>query len=114
MSARSKGSVRRLNSLGTRRATNGSAQIRSVPWARCSMNNDLPVVKAQGQHVAVVGEVHEPRPGARVDLTGQIRQQVVAVDVHLERPVTDGVPGLELVDDVGLTGGGPEGGTRGG
>ena len=37
-SARSNGSVRRLNSFGTRSATNGSAQTCSVPWTRCSMN----------------------------------------------------------------------------
>ena len=38
MSAYSNGSVRRLNSFGTRSGVNGSAQIRSVPWQRCSMN----------------------------------------------------------------------------
>ncbi len=38
MSARSNGSVRRLNSFGTRSTVNGSAQIPSVPCWRCSMN----------------------------------------------------------------------------
>jgi hypothetical protein len=33
-----KGSVRRLNSLGKRRVTNGSAQICKPPAARCSSN----------------------------------------------------------------------------
>ena len=37
-SARSNGSVRRLKIFGTRSAVNGSAQIRSVPCTRCSMN----------------------------------------------------------------------------
>src|SRR5262249_41758283 len=37
-SARSNGSVRRLKSFGRRSATNGSAQICSVPCTRCSMN----------------------------------------------------------------------------
>jgi hypothetical protein len=30
--------MRKLNSLGTRSVTNGSAQIWIVPWTRCSMN----------------------------------------------------------------------------
>ena len=38
MSARSNGSVRRLNSFGTRSAVNGSAHSPRVPCARCSMN----------------------------------------------------------------------------
>ena len=42
-----------------------------------------------------------PRRGALVDLAGQVGQQVVAVDVHLERLVADLVARLELLDDVG-------------
>ena len=38
MSARSNGSVRRLNIFGARSGVNGSNQICSVPWQRCSMN----------------------------------------------------------------------------
>src|SRR5215212_10809381 len=34
-----------VNSLGTRRATNGSAQICSVPVARCSMNTTFQLSK---------------------------------------------------------------------
>ena len=37
MSARSNGSVRRLNSFGTRSTVNGSAHNSSVPGRRCSM-----------------------------------------------------------------------------
>ena len=49
-----------------------------------------------------------PRRGLLLDLAGQVGQQVVAVDVHLERRVADLEPGLELVDDVGVAGGGEE------
>jgi len=45
MSARSNGSVRRLNSFGTRSVTNGSAQICSVPCVRCSMNTTFQLSK---------------------------------------------------------------------
>ena len=46
-----------------------------------------------------------PRRGLSLYLTGEVGQQVVAVDVHLERRVTDLEPLLELVDDVGIAGG---------
>jgi hypothetical protein len=45
MSARSNGSVRRLKSFGIRSATNGSAQTRRVPGARCSMNTTFQLSK---------------------------------------------------------------------
>ncbi|KAF4279926.1 hypothetical protein CNMCM8686_008140 [Aspergillus fumigatus] len=38
MSARSYGSMRRLNTFGTRRHTNGSLQTAKPPGARCSQN----------------------------------------------------------------------------
>ena len=47
MSARSNGSVRRLNSLGTRSGTNGSAQTCSVPCDPLLHEDDLPVVEPE-------------------------------------------------------------------
>ena len=70
--------------------------------------DDLPVVEPQREHVAVVGEVDEPLPRALVDLAGQVRQQVVAVDVDLEGRVADSCARLQLLDDVRLAGGGEE------
>jgi hypothetical protein len=63
MSARSNGSVRRLKSFGTRSSTNGSAQICSVPWTRCSMKTTFQLSKRSAEHVAVVGEVDQPWRG---------------------------------------------------
>ena len=50
----------------------------------------------------------KPWRGLLLDLAGQVRQQVVAVDVHLEGLVADRVAGLQLLDDVRLAGGGEE------
>ena len=47
--------------------------------------HDLPVVEPQSEHVAVVGEVDEALARALLVLSGQIRQEVEAVDVDLER-----------------------------
>ena len=41
MSARSKGSVRRLKTLGMRRKVKGSAQIMTVPTQRCSAKTNF-------------------------------------------------------------------------
>ena len=71
--------------------------------------DDLPVVESDGEHVAVVGEVHEALARALVHLAGQVRHKVVAVDVHLVRHVADRVPGLQLLDHVRLAGGRQEG-----
>ena len=62
----------------------------------------------RGRAVAIVGEVDEALAWAVVHLAGQVRQQVVAVDVHLEGLVAGLVALLELVDDVGVAGGGEE------
>ena len=70
--------------------------------------HDLPVVEAEREHVAVVGEVDEPLPRALVHLAGEVGQQVVAVDVDLEGLVADRVARLQLLDDVGLARGGEE------
>ena len=102
MSARSYGSVRRLKSLGTRSAVNGSAQIRIVPCAPLLHEHHLPVVEAQRDQIAVVVEVDEALARALLVLAGQVRQQIVAVDVDLERLARRLVALLELLDDVGL------------
>ena len=94
MSARSNGSVRRLKSLGTRSGTNGSAQTASVPSHALLHEDHLPVVEAQRDQVAVVVEVDEALARALLLLAGQVRQQVVAVDVHLERLAAGLVPFL--------------------
>ena len=67
--------------------------------------DELPVVVAHRHHVAVVGEVQEPRPRVLLGLTGQVRRQVVTVDVHLVGLAVGLVAGLELVDHVGFAGG---------
>src|SRR5919201_3645394 len=103
MSARSNGSVRRLNSFGTRKVTKGSAHSCSVPCARCSMKHDFPVVESQSQQVAVVREVDEPLAWALVNFACQVRQQVVPVDVHSERLVASCVASLQLLDNVRVT-----------
>ena len=59
VSARSKGSVRRLKSFGTRSAMNGSAQISQRAARALLHEHELPVVEAQGDQVAVVREVDE-------------------------------------------------------
>ena len=73
------------------------------------MNTTFQFSARMPEHVAVVGEVDHPAPRALVDLAGEVRQQVVAVDVHLVRHVADGVAGLEFLDDVGIAGGRQEG-----
>ena len=63
MSARSNGSVRRLKIFGTRSGMNGSAQICSVPVHALLHEHDFPVVEADAEHVAVVGEVDQSPRG---------------------------------------------------
>ena len=89
MSARSNGSVRRLNSL--RHPQRHERLGPDLQRARHPLlhEDDLPVVEAEREHVAVVGEVDEALARALVDLAGQVRQQVEAVDVHLEGRVAD-------------------------
>ena len=76
MSARSYGSVRRLKIFGSRSGVNGSAQTCSVPAAALLHEDELPVVVAHAQHVAVVAEVEEELARALLLLAGQVRQQV--------------------------------------
>ena len=85
MSARSNGSVRRLKSFGTRSAMNGSAQSSQRSRAPLLHEHHLPVVVAQRDEIAVVVEVDEALARALLLLAGEVGQQVVAVDVHLER-----------------------------
>ena len=105
MSAYSNGSVRRLNSLGTRSGVNGSAQMRSVPWQRCSANTIFQFSNRMATSSRVVVEVEESAPRAVFDLAHQVRQQVEPVDVDLVLGVSVG-PGLvallQLVADVGI------------
>ena len=54
--------------------------------------------KRSADQVAVVAEVDEPLARALVDLARQVRQQVVAVDVHLEGLAGGLVALLQLVD----------------
>ena len=72
------------------------------------MNTTFQFSNADAQDVAVVGEVDHPAPWALLDLAGQVRQQVVAVDMDLVGHVPDLVALLELLDDVGFAGGGKE------
>ena len=72
------------------------------------LEHDLPVLRPDAEHVAVVGEVDHPAARALVHLAGQVRQQVVAVDVHLVGHVAGLVALLELLDDVRITRGGQE------
>jgi hypothetical protein len=76
--ARSYGSVRRLKIFGTRKLTNGSAQMRSVPCTRCS------VVVAQTGQLLVVIDVQERLPRALLDLPGEVGDEIVTVqnEVH--------------------------------
>jgi hypothetical protein len=71
--ARSYGSVRRLKIFGTRKLTNGSAQMRSVPCTRCS------VVVGQTGQLLVVIDVQERLPRALLDLPGEVGDEIVAV-----------------------------------
>jgi hypothetical protein len=64
--------------------------------------DDLPVVEAKRHEIAVVREVDEPLARAGLLLACQVRQQVVSVDMHLERLVGRLVALLQLLDDVGL------------
>ena len=73
MSARSYGSVRRLNNFGARSGVNGSNQTCSVPSAALLHEHDLPVLGPDAQHVAVVGEVDHPAARALLDLAGEVR-----------------------------------------
>ena len=72
------------------------------------MNTTFQLSNRDAEHVAVVGEVDEPLARALVDLAGQVGQQVEAVDVDLVGHVADLVAGLQLLDDVGIAGGGEE------
>ena len=108
MSARSNGSVRRLNSFGD--AQRGERLDPDLQRALAALlhEHDLPVLGPHAEHVAVVGEVDHPAPRALVHLAGQVRQQVVAVDVDLVGHVAGLVARLQLLDDVRLAGGGEE------
>ena len=91
MSARSKGSVRRLNIFGTRRVTNGSDQTRIVPGCPLFREHDLPIVVAQCHDLLVVVAVDERDPRALLRFAGQIRHQIIAVEVDLVGHVPDRV-----------------------
>ena len=68
----------------------------------------LPVVEADREHVAVVGEVDEQLARASIGLAGEMRKQVEAVDVHLEGRVAGGVSALSFSTMSGLSGRGEE------
>ncbi len=67
--------------------------------------DELPVVEPQRDEIAVVREVDEALARADVLLPGEVREQVEAVDVHLEGLAGRFVALLQLVDDVRLAGG---------
>jgi hypothetical protein len=71
--------------------------------------DDLPVVEAQGKHVAVVGEVDEALTRALLLHASQVGEQVEAVDADLVGGLADRVTGLQLFDDVRLARGCEEG-----
>ena len=89
---------------GMRIATKGSPHTPN-PWARCSMKVTLPVADANGHQVAVIAPVEKSLARILLDLALEEREQVVAVDVHLERLVARLVAALlELLDDIRVAG----------
>ena len=69
------------------------------------MNTTFQLSVTRRNQVAVVGEVEERDPRACLLLSGQIRKQVVAVEMHLERLAGGLVSVEQLLLDIGLAGG---------
>src|SRR6478735_7169664 len=97
--ANSNGSVRRLIIFGMRSCVNGSPQTARVPSQR-SRKIIFQLSKRTASRVAVVREVEEAP--ARTVLRGarQVRQEVEAVEVHLERLAGRLVPLQQLLLDA--------------
>ena len=75
------------------------------------MNTIFQLSKRSASEVAVVREVDEPLARARLLLTSEVREQIEAVDVHLELLARlPSWPFLKFLDDVGLARGRQEGG----
>ena len=111
-SARSKGSVRRLNIFGTRRETRTAQPKCAACQCTLLQEDQLPVVVAHGDEVAIVGEVEERIARAVGLLPGQVRQQIVPIEVDLEGLGAGLMPRLQLRGDVRLAGRGQERGSQ--
>src|ERR1700683_1511742 len=71
--------------------------------------HELPVAMPNRHELAIVAEVKDGRPRALFRLTREIRNHVIAIEMHLERLVTHLVSAEKLLFDVGITGGGQQG-----
>ena len=92
------------------------ARERFRPDAQCALaalleEDDLPILEAQSDEIAVIGEVKEAAARTAVLVAGEVGQEIEAVDVDLVfgfsvRPGFMSL--LQLVDDVGFAGGGKQ------
>ena len=89
--------------------TNGSAQSSQRAGRPLFREHHLPIVVAQCHDLLVVVAVDERLPRALLDFAGQIRHQIIAVEVDLIGHVADRVALQQLVLDVGIAGHGEEG-----
>src|SRR6185503_15566006 len=100
MSARSKGSIRRLNTFGARRQVNGLDHTSNPPGFRCSQNTIFQ------SPFAVVIEVIEIVACGFLRLAGEVRQLVVSVEMHLDGLASEIGTLDQAILDVGVASGG--------
>jgi hypothetical protein len=83
MSARSNGSVRRLNSFGTRKSDKRLGPDAHGAGLPLFGEHQLPIIVPQSDDLLVVVAVDERDPRALLRFTGQIWHQIMAVEVGI-------------------------------
>jgi hypothetical protein len=106
-----RGDVGALEGIGPQVVELGNAQSRERlgphtqrPFAALLHEHDFPVVESQRDQVAVIVEVDETWTRTLLLLAGQIRRQIVTVDMHPKHLVARLVAFFQFRHDVGFSG----------